>query len=580
MGAWRRHGYLIVTAVGVATAVLGAVGTIQYLHAVGRYQITLLDLAYYVAELFVLEAGLDTPNPVPWPLAVARVVAPAVTSYALIAALASMFGDKLMSIRLRFLRGHVIVCGLGRLGAELVRGYRGRRERVVVIEPDRAHPAIPTCKELGAIVLLGNPADESLLRRARIAYARLVLAVSFQDSTNVQTAFCTRSLVVSRSSTKIVKLFVRLLDIRLAELVEQHQLLAAKDDRLDVRVLRPADMAARRLFDDHPLDHRSIRAGSDARVHLVIAGFGHVGQGVALQAARIGHFANHQPVRITVVDRNPDRAAMAFRAMFPSFDEVVRLDLAAIEIESPGFFEKVAAWAAEPGVLLTVALCMSDATVSLASALSIATRTKEARFPIHVRLDSEEQVGGLLTGSPAIAAVGPDIDAFGQPSRFCTPEAVENEVLDVLARRIHEHFRQRAVAAGQRPEGDPSLAAWEDLEPSLRDSNRQQADHIAVKLRAVGCEAAKPDPARSAQRLTAFAEEEVATLARMEHARLVAERKLAGWKYGPEKDVPNKISPQLVAWNELPADMKATHLDAVKNIPALLDGIGRWVYRA
>jgi hypothetical protein len=568
----RRPVHLIAAAAGVVAAFLGTIGTLEYLHAAGRDQTTVLDFAYYIAELFVLEAGLDTPNPVPWPLAVARVLAPAVTSYAVIWTLMSMFGDKLMSMRLRFLRGHVVVCGLGRLGTALVRGYRKRRERVVVIEADRAHPAIPTCKEIGAIVLIGNPADESLLRRARVAFARVVLTAARQDSTNVQAAVCTRNLVLARNSSKEVKLFVKLLDFRLAELVEQHQLLAAKGDRLDVRVLKPVDLAARQLFEEHPLDHKPIRAGSQSEAHLVIAGFGHIGQGLALQAARIGHFANHKPIRITLVDRNPDHAAMPFHAMFPSFIDVARMDLFKVDVESPAFFDKVAEWAAEPGVVLTVALCMTDATVSLASALTMTTRNKAAPFPVHVRLDSNEHIGALLEDAPTI-------NAFGQPSRYCSPDSVENETLDVLARRIHEAFCHKRHAEGATLEKDPSLRPWADLEPQLRDSNRQQADHIPVKLRAVGCALGPADEARRAQRVTAFSSDEVAMLARTEHARLVAERKLAGWKYGPEKDVEKKISPQLVAWGALDDERKKLHVDAVEHIPALLEATGKWVYR-
>jgi hypothetical protein len=248
------------------------------------------------------------------------------------------------------------------------------------------------------------------------------------------------------------------------------------------------------------------------------------------------------------------------------------MDLFALDVETPAFFDKVAGWAAEPGVVLTVALCMSDTTVALAGALSIATRMKAEPFPVHVRLDSDQHIGLLLEDAPAI-------NAFGQPSRFCTPDAVENETLDVLARRIHEAFRKRRLAEGANPDRDPALSAWADLDTSLRDSNRQQADHIPIKLRAVGCEMGAPDEARRARRVTAFAGDEVATLARMEHSRLVAERKLGGWKYGPERDVEKKISPHLVAWSALSDQMKATHVHVAESVPEMLEAIGKWVYR-
>jgi len=39
-------------------------------------------------------------------------------------------------------------------------------------------------------------------------------------------------------------------------------------------------------------------------VHLLVAGFGRMGQSVALHAAKIGHYANGEKLRITVIDKD------------------------------------------------------------------------------------------------------------------------------------------------------------------------------------------------------------------------------------------------------------------------------------
>lgn len=68
-------------------------------------------------------------------------------------------------------------------------------------------------------------------------------------------------------------------------------------------------------------------------------------------------------------------------------------------------------------------------------------------------------------------------------------------------------------------------------------------------------------------------------LAKLEHARWNAERLLGGWKFGPDKDLINKINPCLVAWDKLDDSVKPYDFKPVDNIPILLTKIGYEVYR-
>jgi hypothetical protein len=137
---------------------------------------------------------------------------------------------------------------------------------------------------------------------------------------------------------------------------------------------------------------------------------------------------------------------------------------------------------------------------------------------------------------------------------------------ELLARAVHERYRQNQQ--GRKPPGDPSMQPWEALAGDLRESNRQQADDIAAKLRRIGCgimPVAGPQPAP----LT-FTPEEIEIMAEMEHDRWVAERRTAGWVYGPARDVEHRISPYLVPWAELPNDVKKWDREAVRAIPEVL----------
>jgi hypothetical protein len=110
-------------------------------------------------------------------------------------------------------------------------------------------------------------------------------------------------------------------------------------------------------------------------------------------------------------------------------------------------------------------------------------------------------------------------------------------------------------AERSRPEKRSSYP-WKDLDDDLVESNRQLADHILVKLRAVGCHTVakgnQDDPGAPVDR---FEGAELELLAKMEHKRWMAERFLAGWSLGPRDDT-KRINPYLVEWEHLPPNIQ------------------------
>src|ERR1019366_2469750 len=92
---------------------------------------------------------------------------------------------------------------------------------------------------------------------------------------------------------------------------------------------------------------------------------------------------------------------------------------------------------------------------------------------------------------------------------------------------------------------DGAVRSWKDLEADYKNSNRQQALHLQIKLRAIGCAIVSPvkenvgdnNPQPSLQNRQAITEfrneNEIEVLAQMEHARWCTERWLAGWEFAP-----------------------------------------------
>jgi ppGpp synthetase/RelA/SpoT-type nucleotidyltranferase len=140
-----------------------------------------------------------------------------------------------------------------------------------------------------------------------------------------------------------------------------------------------------------------------------------------------------------------------------------------------------------------------------------------------------------------------------------------------IAESIHNAYRE-----GHKTSRDPALAAWEKLGDALKESNYQEADHIFVKLRQIGCSANKVDVLPPPFE---FSDQEVEIMAEMEHGRWVAERLKEGWKWSTERHIEKQTSPSLVAWSQLPDDVKEWDRIAVRKIPALLAAIGMQIAR-
>lgn len=113
--------------------------------------------------------------------------------------------------------------------------------------------------------------------------------------------------------------------------------------------------------------------GGETSVHLVVAGLTPMGEALVLQAARVCHFPNGLPSRITVVD--PDESVEpAFFSRHPSLRDAlqdVSIDFLPARIES----EKARALLREAALdeqrLLTVAICFRHSDTSLSAALNL-----------------------------------------------------------------------------------------------------------------------------------------------------------------------------------------------------------------
>jgi RyR domain len=160
----------------------------------------------------------------------------------------------------------------------------------------------------------------------------------------------------------------------------------------------------------------------------------------------------------------------------------------------------------------------------------------------------------------------------GQTSGGLSPQRGS---IEPIAQAIHERWRQEAIAKGE------TAPTWQDLDESRKNSSRDQARHIPIHLRKVGC-AIAPLRDRQAKDFT-FTDPEIELLAIAEHDRWNRERIADGWKLADEKNVERKETPYLLPWQQLKKLYPdIAELDAVfiRAIPAILASADLQIVRA
>src|ERR1039458_9504829 len=183
----QRHLHrLLLVLCAAATVVLGTIGFLEYQRE-ERGDPSFRNALYHSVQLFALHTQ-HFERPVPWTLECGRWFGAAATFIAVFGVARRMFHEEHTALRVSRMRGHVVVCGLGRKGWEVVRGLRRRGQSVVVIERIPQPDSIEACRNLGAYVITGDATNPDVLSQARVGHAQSLIALCPDDGTNCEVA--------------------------------------------------------------------------------------------------------------------------------------------------------------------------------------------------------------------------------------------------------------------------------------------------------------------------------------------------------------------------------------------------------
>lgn len=549
---------------------MGLWGFAEY-NSYGNQSSSVWSIVYQSLQLFTLEFQ-QADHAVPWQLDVARFLAPSVIVYTAARAFIEIFRDQLQLFRVRYMKQHVIICGLGEKGYLLCRSFCEAGYRVVIIEVHPDNSRIGLCRDQGAVVLLGSGKDQDLLLQSGLDRAQYLFAVCGDDGTNAEIAARVQSLLENRPGIELTS-YIHISNPGLAELLREKEISTQSADAFRLEFFNIYERGAKTLLLDYPLSTTETDKDPED-IRIIIVGLGALGSRLLVNMAKIWkqvYASSPKQLHITIVDPEAKALWAQLTAQYARIDRL--LDVVLIEEHIQASPEQLKLQG-----ISRAYICLDDDSESLSAALNLRLWSQGLNIPIVVCMHHDAGLSTLLDRETDGTDSFSHLDAFGLLERTCSPELLIGGTNEIIAHATHDAYVREQTRLGHALEDNPSMVAWDELPDTLKSSNRRLADHISTKLKAVNCDVA---PLHDwDRRLFEFTEPEIEKLAEMEHERWVEEREADGWRYTDgEKDIESKLSPYLAPWEDLTEEVKGYDRDTIKYLPTFLAKAGFEIFR-
>lgn len=186
-------------------------------------------------------------------------------------------------------RGHVVVCGLGTVGAQVAQRLHARGFTVVAIERDEEKQGVQTIRGLGIPVIIGDVSNDQILYEARLHRCRAMLAVTSDDVANLQAG------LYARERNAEARIVLRLFD---------HDLAARVQVRLGLGTTRSVSILAAPAFAQVLLERR-IQATVPAGRRVLLVTEVPINAGSAMDGKRIVDLAEPGAIHVLAHRRGP-----------------------------------------------------------------------------------------------------------------------------------------------------------------------------------------------------------------------------------------------------------------------------------
>lgn len=546
--------YLSVT----SAFLLGFIGYDIYFDT-NTIEITLSDQFYATVGLYVMEYQAEFGKVLPWQLDVARWLAPASLSYAAGKAILSIMRSRILLLKIQRLRGHAIICGISEETLITIESFQkaGIQTLVIASSEELGMGRLEVC---GTYVLESTDIDGQTLIRANIKHASYLLASTDNDSKNMSIVHIAYQLHQKKPKYRPINCAVSIRCANVSSALYDHDVFKTDNSNFTSHIIDFTRLSARKMVAQFGPDiWLSNLLSASTELRILAIGDHPLMDELVLHFAALGFYGAENNLHIKLMGNNASNRLASLHESRANLDQTIKLSANDFEPSILNNAIKNVIADFEPHIIY---LCASTPELSLVwcHALNNLTLT----IPIIVTELNSNFMFHFMAQENNENSSFKHVNLLEQS---CSYQQVFNTQQDLLAQAIHKNYVSCQTELGESIVTNSSLVEWKALLETLKDANRNQADHLLIKCRLL---TGKNNPSAEEVAST-LSVDNIEKLARIEHKRWVAEKLLSGWRYTDgKKDTNLRLSPLLIDWGQLSESEKQKDRDTIINMPSLL----------
>ncbi len=274
-------------------------------------------------------------------------------------------------------KNHVIVCGLGRTGLQIVENLHRKGKPVVVVTRDAESPEVSSCERRGVAVLQGDGADLNVLNLAGLQRAQSLIVTCGSDSTNVDIALRAQDARAKvTGGARSLKIVPELRNDWFYSAVRSHGTASLSSGPSEILPFNLNVNAARLLLDSLAFSNATSKY-VPPRPLLVIGGFGQTAIEIVMQAAGCNFAVPGQKLSVLAFDEKGQTCATLLNAKYPNLSELVDFEFVPCSFA----LDDLSQWANVESILrdkipLAVIVALQADEISAHTALEFRDRTR------------------------------------------------------------------------------------------------------------------------------------------------------------------------------------------------------------
>ena len=360
--------------------------------------------------------------------------------------------------------------------------------------------------------------------------------------------------LIAASSKLPVTLVVNIADRALMRAVEARLF----DEGISPRpvIVSAADLMAEQALAQARL-FETAQARNQPQLHVAMLGFGALGRAFLDELVLNGMADGLQAPAIDIITADVARAEAILRRDMPEIGASAAISVQALHIEELGDPKLSPVVVSETKAPLTAIFVLFDdenltlrAVAEICALQNLHGLAHAALFVGGAGASQAVKLVAAKRGTRNFAMGIHEIASLDAIDDLLTTILVKR---DAVARRIHDAYQ--AQYAGQTQ----ASTSWEKLPETYRRANRRAASHLVQKLSALALDL-RGDPAtvspNAYERVIAplakssVEDQTMRNLARLEHDRWCADRRLDGWRHGDIRDDGRRLHPSLVPFDD------------------------------